>query len=205
MFERAGRLGAYCPGLDPAIVRACQPYWPQFAQEMYPVVAAALQTRWVAVDIDVLGRKRMERQAHYQRMMRPHGGTSTALVCLVRRGVAFGTLVIGRTRGRFSDGELEHLRALAPTLSVCDAAVASHPGPPASEPDGAERLTRRERDVLSYLHLGYTNAQIASALGTAERTVRNQLSSSYEKLGVASRAEAAVVSVQLGLAPIPAR
>ena len=44
---------------------------------------------------------------------------------------------------------------------------------------GEHGLTEREREVLGYLHLGYTNQQIAAALGSAPRTVRNQLSSAY--------------------------
>jgi DNA-binding NarL/FixJ family response regulator len=69
--------------------------------------------------------------------------------------------------------------------------------PPAQPPPagaGADRLSAREREVLSYLHLGYTNQQIALALGSAPSTVRNQLSRVYEKLGVSSRAEAVGVS-----------
>jgi DNA-binding NarL/FixJ family response regulator len=54
----------------------------------------------------------------------------------------------------------------------------------------AARLTPREREVLGYLHLGYSNQQIALALGSAPRTVRNQLSRVYDKLGVGTRAEA---------------
>ena len=68
----------------------------------------------------------------------------------------------------------------------------SHASPAATGVDRLIALTPREREVLGYLRLGYTNAQIACALGSAERTVRNQLSSVYEKLGVATRAEAAV-------------
>jgi DNA-binding CsgD family transcriptional regulator len=58
------------------------------------------------------------------------------------------------------------------------------------------RLTPREADILSYLPLGYTNAQIATALGTSPRTVRNQLGGLFEKLGVATRAEAAALWVR---------
>ncbi len=51
-------------------------------------------------------------------------------------------------------------------------------------------LSKREREVVGYLGLGYTNQEIALALGSAPRTVRNQLSRVYEKLGVSGRAEA---------------
>ncbi len=44
--------------------------------------------------------------------------------------------------------------------------------------------------MVDYLHLGYTNEQIGLALGTRPRTVRNQLTAVYRKLGVATRAEA---------------
>ena len=63
----------------------------------------------------------------------------------------------------------------------------------------APALTSAEREVLSYLHLGYSNAQIAHARGNTERTVRNQLSSAYAKLGVGSRAEAVAVLAELGV------
>jgi DNA-binding NarL/FixJ family response regulator len=44
--------------------------------------------------------------------------------------------------------------------------------------------------VLGSLRLGYTNREIGLALGTRERTVRNQLSAIHGKLGVSTRAEA---------------
>jgi len=72
---------------------------------------------------------------------------------------------------------------------TCAAAVALH----AARRAAPTPLSEREREVLSYLPLGYTNRQIAQALGSATRTVRNQLSRAYEKLGVGSRAEAVAV------------
>ncbi|MDD9947519.1 MAG: LuxR C-terminal-related transcriptional regulator [Myxococcales bacterium] len=58
-------------------------------------------------------------------------------------------------------------------------------------------LSPRELEVLSYLPLGYTNKQIALALGTSAGTVRNQLSNAYLKLGVACRAEAVGVLLRM--------
>jgi DNA-binding NarL/FixJ family response regulator len=57
-------------------------------------------------------------------------------------------------------------------------------------PSESELLSTREREILSYLRLGYTNREIGLALGTSFRTVRNQLSHLFEKLGVSTRAEA---------------
>jgi len=186
-------------GVEPAVERACRPHWGQFKLDSEPVTLAVAQ-RGVAVDVDVLGWKRLERLSYCQRLMKPHGGTSTALVGLVRHRMVGGLLALGRTHGAFADRELEYLRALAPTLSVCESAALAAPLAPLNEARAS--LTPREREVLAHLRLGHTNAQIALALGSAERTVRNQLSSIYEKLGVGSRAEAVARSAELGLVPL---
>lgn len=53
-------------------------------------------------------------------------------------------------------------------------------------------LTPAERDVLRLVAEGLANADIAGRLGKSEKTVRNQISSIFDKLGVASRAQAIV-------------
>ncbi len=186
-------------GVDAKVARACARHWSQFKVDSAPVLEVALRQRGVAVDLDVLGFKRLERLAVYQRLMRPHGGTSTAFVCLTRHGSPVSLLALGRTRGAFAPRELDYLRSIAPTLSVCETAAVAAPIAPAPFGEPHVSLTPREREVLAHLRLGHTNAQIGLALGSAERTVRNQLSKIYEKLGVASRAEAAAVSGELGL------
>lgn len=57
--------------------------------------------------------------------------------------------------------------------------------------DGAG-LTPSEQAVLKLLAGGLDNAAIATALGKSEKTVRNQVSSIFSKLGVRTRAEAIV-------------
>ena len=42
--------------------------------------------------------------------------------------------------------------------------------------------------MLAYLRVGYTNKEIAVALGKAEPTVKHQVSSILQKAGVATRA-----------------
>ena len=121
------------------------------------------------------------------------------MLYLTHRRRPLGALALGRTRGSFAAHELVYLRALVPTLAMCEAATASSSALPARELAGVRALTRREREVLGDLRYGYTNAQIATALGSAERTVRNQLSSAYEKLGIATRTEAAALAIELGL------
>ena len=67
-----------------------------------------------------------------------------------------------------------------------DAETASSP------PLGGASLTPSEQEVLALLVKGLDNTAIASALGKSEKTVRNQISSIYDKLGVRTRAEAIV-------------
>lgn len=52
-------------------------------------------------------------------------------------------------------------------------------------------LSFREKQVLGLVVMGYTNGEIARTLYLAESTVKSHLSSSFEKLGVRSRNEAA--------------
>jgi two-component system response regulator DesR len=71
-------------------------------------------------------------------------------------------------------------------------------------------LTGREKQVLGLVVMGMTNAQIASKLFLAESTIKSHLSSSFAKLGVASRNEAVGLILDptrgqgLGILTIPA-
>lgn len=55
-----------------------------------------------------------------------------------------------------------------------------------------ENLSKRETDVLSYVARGYTNKEIAEALGLSTETVHGYLKTVYTKLHVRSRTEAAM-------------
>jgi DNA-binding CsgD family transcriptional regulator len=60
------------------------------------------------------------------------------------------------------------------------------------DPDGIPLLTDRERQTLFLVGTGAGNRLIARRLGISERTVRAHLSNAVRKIGVRSRAEAAV-------------
>lgn len=62
-----------------------------------------------------------------------------------------------------------------------------------------EPLTERERDVLRLMAGGCSNREIASALETAEGTVKNQVSSILGKLGVRDRTRAVLKAIESGL------
>ena len=62
-----------------------------------------------------------------------------------------------------------------------------------------EELTAREREVVSLMAGGYSNKEIAHALGTAEGTIKNQVSSILAKFGVRDRTRAVLKALEAGL------
>jgi DNA-binding NarL/FixJ family response regulator len=60
-------------------------------------------------------------------------------------------------------------------------------------------LTDREREVLTLIAQGHTNAAIAEKLVLSPKTVRNHVSTIFSKLQVASRAEAIIRARDAGL------
>jgi NarL family two-component system response regulator LiaR len=63
----------------------------------------------------------------------------------------------------------------------------------------AERLTRREREVLELIAGGRSNKRIAFELGISEKTVKTHVGHVLAKLGVTDRTQAALLAVQQGL------
>lgn len=59
-----------------------------------------------------------------------------------------------------------------------------------------ERLSTQEIKILALVAAGKTNKEVAHTLNLAEKTVKNYLSTVFEKLQVASRAHAAAIYAQ---------
>lgn len=70
-------------------------------------------------------------------------------------------------------------------------------------PESPETLTERETDVLRLLALGKANKEIAYELHIGEKTVKTHVSNILSKLGVASRTQAALHAVRIGLVSAP--
>lgn len=70
----------------------------------------------------------------------------------------------------------------------------------AREPEAAdERLTPREREVLTLLALGHTNPEVAEELVISVRTVESHRFHVQQKLGAGSRAELVRYAIDRGL------
>ncbi|AYL38282.1 response regulator [Streptomyces fungicidicus] len=71
--------------------------------------------------------------------------------------------------------------------------------PVTADPAVLDSLTRREREVLSCLGEGLSNAGIADRLDMAEATVKTHVSRLLGKLELRSRVQAAVLAQELGI------
>jgi DNA-binding NarL/FixJ family response regulator len=70
---------------------------------------------------------------------------------------------------------------------------------PTAPPQAFPELTEREREILTLIAQGYTNAAIAEKLVLSPKTVRNHVSNIFSKLQVADRAEAIIRARDAGL------
>ena len=66
------------------------------------------------------------------------------------------------------------------------------------EPKHRSLLTAREREIFNLLVDDQTTKDIAGRLGISEKTVRNHISNTIQKLGVSGRAQAIIELLRLG-------
>jgi DNA-binding NarL/FixJ family response regulator len=96
-----------------------------------------------------------------------------------------------------ADGEA----MLAPTVTrrLIDAFAAGTVGPPTAPDPRLQSLTPRERQVLTSMANGLSNAEIGATLGVATGTVKAHVNALLAKLGVRDRVQATIMAYDLGL------
>ena len=93
-------------------------------------------------------------------------------------------------------GEVEAGRLAGDVAEAVIAAAGERPRTTVSAPRG---LTEREVEVLGLIATGKTNKQIAEALGIARKTAGNHVQNVLQKVGVSTRAAAAMFAMRAGL------
>jgi DNA-binding CsgD family transcriptional regulator len=172
--------------VDAGYIRRIHTAWDWFSREMAPVLSV-LPTRRAVLDADEFGDKGIERTEVYNQIMRPHGWKAAIYVAPqlnARQKPALIGLALDRGGLKYDRKHLPLLRELTLTLALADAALDRSQEPSAG-------LLPAERDLAQYVSNGFTNRQIATALGLSVFTVRNQLSRLFEKYDLGSRAELA--------------
>jgi DNA-binding NarL/FixJ family response regulator len=128
---------------------------------------------------------------------------------VARRRLAESLLLTGDAGAREdARPELDAARAIferlgAPLeLAAADALAEKYglTAPAAKAPTRKGELTARERQVIALIARGHSNRQIAEALTISEKTAEIHVGNILGKLGLTSRAQAAVYAVEHGLA-----
>ena len=113
-----------------------------------------------------------------------------SLAAALRTNPEFELVGVGATSAEVPPSADVVLVARARTSRVAGRTSESGEGAP---------LSNREREILALLADGLINKQIAARLGISTNTVKTHLELLFDKLGVATRAEAVATGVKRGL------
>jgi DNA-binding CsgD family transcriptional regulator len=179
-------------GVSSTKVEQCEAHADRYWRDRLTLQCAAAANGDAVADHDALSWQARDRMPFYREVVASHGIRATAVGLLRMGGRSLGSLFLGRVSvGARFGGELLLLRRALPVLSLGSAAHAALPELMAEVPIARElsALTQREQEVLDLLCRGWTNAQIASRLGSSPRTVKNQVSAILSKTKTANRTQ----------------
>lgn len=188
-------------GIDPSVVAASMSDWDRMAVELSALREHANTHEGVAADHEVVppsGRARDRLRRAVGRVLRVE---SIAVMHLGIRGSVRAAAVLSRrATDPFSERDLARLRALVPVLSVADALHEALDGAagakvPVTLRCEDQRLTPRQREIVTLVAHGHTNAAIARALGISPNTLRNALADAFVRLGASNRADVVRLAV----------
>src|SRR2546421_6364333 len=170
-------------------------------------LTATLLPDLVLMDIHMPGINGIEATARI-RAQHPH--TAILIVTMLDDDSVFAAMRAG-ARGYLLKGAepaetLRAIRAVASGEAIFSPGAAkyvmdyfAHPPVAPVNPAALSQLSEREREVLTLIAQGLTNAAIADRLVLSPKTVRNYISEIYSKLQVADRVQAMLRARESGL------
>ena len=109
-------------------------------------------------------------------------------------------VIFARLHKQANSTYAQMLELIMPHLHCALIRVTSSKNEVISSADNSVRLiTKRESEVLQWLHKGKTNWEISAILGISPLTVKNHVQNVIRKLNVLNRSQAAVKAAKLGL------
>ena len=140
-----------------------------------------------AVVVVAVGSSAARRTSVFRYVRRTLPDTHVVVVCPPGSEQGVRRVVESGVDGFVRESDVE--AALAPTVLAVAAGQLSVPRH-LRHAIGQPALSHREKQTLSLVVIGLTNAEIANRLYLAESTVKSHLSSAFSKLGVRSRYDA---------------
>lgn len=118
-----------------------------------------------------------------------------------RRGKVGSTFIFGRLKGLVGDKQADYLEQVTPSLCL---ALAQGLPPQPDEAGGfagnaQALLSRKQGEVLQWIHLGKTNWEISKILGITEDTVKYHVNQAMQRLNTKTRAQAIGRALEIGL------
>jgi DNA-binding CsgD family transcriptional regulator len=146
---------------------------------------------------DFFSRREYHRLELYQEAARPLEIEYMMRLWLDPAGAGGARLEFDRAGPDFGERDRAVLDLLLPHLKQFRRRAASRRRVSAEAASGADRLTRREREIVHRVAEGRTNAEVASLLRISPETVRKHLENAYDKLGVHTRTGAVAALFEL--------
>lgn len=167
----------------------------------------AIQPDVVLMDINMPGINGIEAT---RRILRIHGDAGIIMVTMLEDDASIFAAMRAGARGYVLKGAnhqelLQTIRAVAQGQVLFGPAIANRithffaRAQPAGTEQPLPELSEREREILDLMSRHYTNPEIAQQLGIGEKTIRNHVSNIFNKLQVATRAQAIDKARQAGL------
>jgi DNA-binding NarL/FixJ family response regulator len=142
----------------------------------------------------------------------PHTPRVLVLIAAGHEGYAYAALRAGADGFLLEDAAPDELASAVRVVAAGDAVITpdlthalidavrrQHTGRPLPRTSNLDALTGRERDVLTAVASGWSNAEIAERLSIAPTTVKTHVSNILGKIGARARVQAVTFAYESGL------